>query len=185
MRNALNMLYNFSAALAACALVMIAVIVFTQVSFNIIDAGIAAVSGKSLGLLIPSYSLFSGYALGWATFLSLGLGFRRAVHIRVTLIEGRLPRVPRLITLTLVSIIGAVTATVIAWNFAHLTWESWVWGDRASGLVKLPLWVPQAGMCFGLIVFVIACLDTLIEMLRYGRSDALKEDTTIEDAIHG
>jgi len=183
MRNALDTLYKASAALAAFALIAIAAIVFAQVGLNLIDSLSTALFGAQMTLLIPSYALFSGYALGWATFLSLGYGFRQAVHIRVTILEGRLPLAARRLTLTLVSILGAVAAGFMAWHFAHLTYESWLWGDKASGLIKLPLWIPQIGMSAGLVIFFISCLDTMVEMLRFGRSDALKLDTTIEDAV--
>ncbi|MDP4360896.1 hypothetical protein QR510_30150, partial [Escherichia coli] len=69
------------------SLLMIMVVVFGQVMLNTIDFVALSLFGKSYGFLIPSYALFSGYALGFATFLSLGLGLRRTVHIRVTLVE--------------------------------------------------------------------------------------------------
>jgi len=184
MRHALDRLYIFSAALAALALVAITSIVFVQVLFNTIDSVSTYLTGNPAGLLIPSYSMLSGYALGWATFLSLGLGFRRAVHIRVTLLESRLPAGSRYRALTLVALIGVVISALMAWNFLQLTWESWSWGDRASGLIRVPLWIPQAGMAFGLVVLLIACIDTLMEMLLLGRSEALKDDTIVGDAIN-
>lgn len=183
MRQALDTLYKLSAALASVALIAICAIVFSQVALNMIDSFSTNVFGRQMTVLIPSYSLFSGYALGWATFLSLGYGFRKAVHIRVTLLEGRLNLGVRRFTLTLVAVIGTVASGFMAWHFSHLAYESWLWGDKASGLVKLPLYIPQLGMTVGLIVFFISCLDTLIEMLRYGQSAALKLDSTVEDAI--
>lgn len=182
MKHALELLYRLSGGLAACSLLAIALIVFTQVAFNLIDFVASWLFGTSLGLLIPSYAQLAGYALGFSTFLSLGLGFRQAAHIRVTLIEGRLPKALQRTTLTLVSAAGSIIAGFIAWSFAHLTWESWLWGDRASGLVRTPIWIPQAVMLFGILVFFIATLHTFFEMLYAGRSDALVQDTALEEA---
>jgi len=183
MKQALELLYRFSGGLAACSLLAIALIVFTQVVFNLIDFIVGwLVGGGSLGLLIPSYAQFAGYALGFATFLSLGLGFRRAAHIRVTLIESRLPKALRRSTLILVSATGMAIAGLMAWSFGHLAWESWQWGDRASGLIRTPLWVPQVVMLFGIAVFFISSLHTFAEMILTGRSDALVEDAALEDA---
>ena len=134
MRQALDTLYKSSAALASIALIAICTIVFAQVALNMLDSLAATLFGIQMTILIPSYSLFSGYALGWATFLSLGYGFRKAVHIRVTLLEGRLNVGVRRYTLTLVALVGAVTSAFMAWHFSLLTHESWLWGDKASGL---------------------------------------------------
>src|SRR3546814_9809897 len=102
MRTILDGVYRISGGLAAFSLVCIAAIVFGQVVLNIIDFISMALFETSFNLLIPSYALLSGYALAFATFLSLGLGLRRAVHIRVTLVESRLPPFASRSTLTAV-----------------------------------------------------------------------------------
>lgn len=182
MRKALDMLYRISGGLAALSLLSIALIVFTQVLFNLIDFAGDRLFGGGPGWLIPSYAQLAGYALAFTTFLSLGLGFRRAAHIRVTLIESRLPRALRRPGLTVIAAIGAGLAALMVWSFGHLVWESWQWDDRATGLLRTPLWVPQSVMLAGLIVMLIAALDTLVEMILFGQSEALIDDTHLEDA---
>ena len=180
MRHVLDTVYAISGGLASLSLLGIAVIVFTQVLFNVADFAAAQMIGRSIGLLLPSYAQLAGYALAFATFLSLGLGFRRAAHIRVTLLESRLPRALRRSSLTIISAIGAVLSGLMLWSFAGMTWESWQWGDRASGLIRTPLWIPQSVMLTGLAVLFIATLDTFVEMLRAGRSEALENTGTAE-----
>ena len=182
MRYTLDSLYRISGWSAAGSLIAIALIIFTQVVFNVINAAAGWFLGGSLRLLIPSYAQLAGYALGWTTFLSLGLGFRKAAHIRVTLIEGNLPRPLRRVNLTIIAALGVGLSVIMVWGFGHLVWASWQWDDRASGLIRVPLWIPQSGILLGLIVMLVASLDTLVEMVVTGRSDALDQKLSHEDA---
>lgn len=174
MRNSLDQLYRFSGFLAAVSLLAIMVIVFGQVVLNIIDFVSLKFFNKSYGLLIPSYASFSGYALGFTTFLALGIGFRHAAHIRVTLVESMLTPFAQRWTLTLVSLLGVLMGGLFTWGLGQVSYESWLWGDTASGLVRVPIWIPQSVLTLGALIFTIASLDTLIEMLRDGYSPALR-----------
>ncbi|MER1967622.1 TRAP transporter small permease [Castellaniella sp. GW247-6E4] len=183
MRKFLDTVYRISGGLAAFSLVGITVIVFGQVLLNLIDYASMALFGESYGLLIPSYSLLSGYALAFATFLSLGLGFRRASHIRVTLVESRLPPRARRATLTVVMLIGVAMGLLFTYSLGELAVQSFMWGDRASGLLRIPLWIPQSMLCLGALMFLIAALDTLVEVLRRGESEALRIESPAEEAL--
>lgn len=182
MRKSLNLLYRISGAGAALSLLMIVVILFGQVTFNIIDYVAHAFFDKRFGLLIPSYAQFSGYALGLATFLSLAMALRHNSHIRVTLLEVRLQPAVRRWTHTLLALLGVAVALIISYSLIELAIDSWRWNSTATGLVRIPLWIPQTGLAVGSVIFSIASVDTLIEMLRHGRSDAL---VTIEPADAG
>ncbi|MGB6103324.1 MAG: TRAP transporter small permease [Pusillimonas sp.] len=183
MRNVLDGLYRVSGGFAALSLAGIAVIVFGQVVFNIIDYLALTFFNTSFGLLIPSYALLSGYALGFATFMSLGLGMRKAAHIRVTLVETRLPQPAQRFTLTLVALTGVLMAALFTYSLGELAYQSLMWGDRASGLLRVPLWIPQSVLCLGAAVFLVAAIDTLIEVLRQGHSDALRPDSPAEESL--
>lgn len=183
MRKSLDRLYAVSGAVAAFSLCMIMLIVFGQVVLNTIDFIALHTVGKSMGLLIPSYAQFSGYALGFTTFLSLGLGFRKAAHIRVTLIEAALNPKARRVSLTVVAVLGVALAGLISYSLVELAWQSWQWGDTASGLVRVPLWVPQSVMALGAVIFLIAAIDTLVDMVRYKQSTALRGIDPVEEAM--
>lgn len=183
MRIFLDTVYRISGGLAAISLVGITIIVFGQVVLNIIDYVSLMLFDTSYSLLIPSYALLSGYALAFATFLSLGLGFRRAAHIRVTLIESRLPPPARRSTLTIIAIIGVLIGILFTYSLGQLAYQSFQWGDRASGLLRIPLWIPQAVLCFGTLMFLIAALDTLVELLRCGDSEAMRIDSPAEESL--
>lgn len=183
MRNTLDTIYKISGGLAAASIVAIVLIVFGQVMLNIVDYLAKMMLGRSIGLLIPSYTSLSGYGLAFATFLSLGLGLRKAVHIRVTLLESRLPSSVRRLTLTMISLIGVVIGVLFTYSLASLAYQSYSWGDRGTGLLKVPLWIPQSVLCIGMAVFLIAALDTLIEVIHRGHSDALNTESNAEETI--
>ncbi|OFV46169.1 TRAP transporter small permease [Oligella sp. HMSC09E12] len=173
MRKSLDLLYKLSGAGAALSLIVIVLILFGQVTFNIIDYVAHALFNQRFGLLIPSYAQFSGYALGLATFLSLASALRHHAHIRVTLLELRFSSSLRRWSHTLVALLGVLVAILISYSLIELTIDSWRWNNTATGLVRTPLWMPQACLALGSVIFSIACIDTFIEMLRYGRSVAL------------
>lgn len=183
MRKLLDALYRLSVGLAAASVACIALIVFGQVVLNIIDSVLMEIWGFSHGLLIPSYTLLSGYALSFATFLSLGGGLHRAVHIRVTLVEDRLNPLFRRITFTLVAVICVLLGVLLTYSLGKLTYQSFLWGDRANGLLGMPLWIPQSVICLGAAVFLIAAIDTLADVLRYGDSKSLHSDSPADEGL--
>jgi len=183
MRKWLDLLYRVSGGLAAASLVGITALVAIQVLFNVIDYVAIRLFGVSFGLLIPSYAALAGYALAFATFLSLGLGLRRAVHIRVTLLESQLPKPLRRITLFFVALLGVVMGGIFVYSLAIITYQSYIWGDQGTGMLSVPLWIPQLVMCIGLVVFWIAAIDTFIDVCRTGKSPALREIDPTEDAL--
>lgn len=180
MRKILDRIYHISGGLAAASIVFIALVVCGQVIFNLIDYFAKLIIGRGFGLLIPSYVSLSGYALALATFLSLGLGLRHAAHIRVTLLESRLPPVAKRSTLLIVTFVGVAMGALFTFSFGKLAFQSFTWGDQSVGLLKISLWIPQSIMCLGMGVFLIAAIDTFIEVWHQGDSTALKPETVTE-----
>jgi TRAP-type C4-dicarboxylate transport system permease small subunit len=46
-----------------------------------------------------------------------------------------------------------------------LLWESWHYGDMSTGIVAIPLWIPQLSMVGGLGLLTVALVDTFVEAL--------------------
>lgn len=181
MRKTLDTLYLAAGWGAAGSLVGIVIVVFGQVLLNIIDFVAMHLFDTSFGLLIPSYTALAGYALAFATFLSLGLGLRKAAHIRVTLLEVRLPQPVQRINLTIITLIAVGAGALFTYSLGQVAYQSYQWGDRGTGLLQEPLWIPQLVMCLGAAVFLIAAIDTFFEVLRRGHSDALAADNHAEE----
>ncbi len=166
MRRALDRLYALSLTLAALLLCAIAVIVLLQVGLNILDDIAGLVSGRPIGLLIPSYADFTGFFLAGASFLALAGTLRAGGHIRVTLIIHHLaPKTRRQVELW-VLFVAFLFAAYFTWYAGALTHESLVFDDRADGMVPTPLWIPQSVMAFGALVLSIALADEYLRVAR-------------------
>ncbi len=165
MRKVLDSLYNWSGWAAALCILAICVLVMAQVFLNILDKIAAATLGSAFGLTIPSYSDFTGFFLASASFLALAYTLRDGGHIRVSLLTQQLPRsAQRLLDMWSVGL-GGATTIYFTWYTALLVRESFFYEDLSSGMIAVPLWIPQSGMLVGLIVLSIAFVDEFAGLL--------------------
>lgn len=171
MRHGLDRLYALSGALAAISLLVLLLVVLVQVVFNVIDKVLAITVGEPIGLLIPSYTTFAGYFLVAASFFALAYTLAGGGHIRVTLTLHALRPRWRLVFEIWATAAASALSLFFAWHAVLLTSQSWRFGDTATGLVPIPIWMPQAVMACGVIVLTIACLDSLVQNL-LGREPA-------------
>jgi TRAP-type C4-dicarboxylate transport system permease small subunit len=165
MRRILDTLYAISGGLAALFICLICVLVCTQVTFNIITK--TGLFG--LNLTIPSYADFAGYFLAASTFLALAYTLRKGGHIRVTLLTGMAGDKIRFALEVFALTICAATALFMVYHMAGLTLESWEFGDVSSGIVAVPLFIPQLAILLGLVIFMIALIDLLVQTIRARR----------------
>ena len=168
MRLALDSLYRASGALAAVFLAAIAIIVLAQVGANVIDALAGWLTGAPIGLVIPSYAEVAGFFLAASSFLALAYTLRAGGHIRVTLLLQHAHGRRRLWAEAWCAFAGALMAAYFSWYAVGLTLESLHFGDVSTGMVPVPLWIPQAAMALGLIVLTVAMVDELVHVVRGG-----------------
>jgi TRAP-type C4-dicarboxylate transport system permease small subunit len=72
---------------------------------------------------------------------------------------------PRLITELFCLLFGTVLVSYATFYAAALLHESWDYGDTSTGIIAIPLWIPQSAMVLGLFILTVALVDTLIETL--------------------
>jgi TRAP-type C4-dicarboxylate transport system permease small subunit len=173
MRRALDALYAGSGVLAAGFLAAICLTVLVQVGFNLLDRVAEALTGRPVGLVLPSYAEFTGYFLAAATFLAGAGTLRAGVHIRVRLVLDRLGPGARRAAEVWCTGVGALFMLYFTGWSALLAHESWAFGDVSPGIVPVAIWIPQAAMTFGLAVFTVALADGFVAALRgRARDDA-------------
>jgi TRAP-type C4-dicarboxylate transport system permease small subunit len=104
-----------------------------------------------------------------SAFLAMAHAFKHGDFVRVTLVLEKVsPGVRR--TLEVVSLaIACVALAYLAWWATKFTWESYVFKDMATGLLALPIWIPQTAFVVGAWLFFIAVLDEMVIVLRGGR----------------
>ncbi len=159
MRRFLDRLYLASAVAGAICLASIAFVMLLQ-------AGM-----REVGLLLRGADDIVAWLCAASAFLALGYTFREGELIRVSLVLEKLPRPARRPAET-ACLVGALLVVGYAtWAVASFVFDSWRFGEVAQGLLQIPIWIPQASLGVGLVVFLIAVFDELAAHLR-GRKTA-------------
>lgn len=125
--------------------------------------------GREINFNVPSGDDFTGWALVAMAFLGLAHTFKRGEMIRVGLLLERLhgpaKRAAELFSLT----IAAVFIAYFTGQAGKLAYDSWQFFDMSTGVVSVPLWIPQMGMVAGLAILLIAILDEFVIVIRKGK----------------
>lgn len=125
--------------------------------------------GREINFNVPSGDDFAGWSLVAMAFLGLAHTFKRGEMIRVGLmierLHGRARRVAELISLT----IAAAFIGYFTWQTGQLAYDSWRFFDMSTGVVSVPLWIPQLGMVAGLAILLVAILEEWVTVARGGR----------------
>jgi TRAP-type C4-dicarboxylate transport system permease small subunit len=113
---------------------------------------------------------FVGYGVAAVTFLSLGHAFESGALIRINILLSRISPVGVLRRLV-------EGFCVVSTGFAAglITWRFWVdvgrdldRGTVSSTVAEIPLWIPQAAVLAGLIVFDLQLLSYFLRLMRGG-----------------
>jgi len=159
---ALDAIYRAAGALAGLFLVAICVIVSAQIV------------ARQFGTIIPSADQYAGFCLAATSFLGLAYSFRNGSHIRVTLFVRNATGLWGRILLSLALAVAAAILLVLAWHTIAMVIENFARNEVTSGLVPIPLWVPQVGMAVGVALFALSILEDLAYALT-GREPAFAE----------
>ena len=68
--------------------------------------------------------------------------------------------------LLLFVLIAVVAVGYLTWWATSFTWESYEFKEMATGLVVIPIWIPQSTFAIGCWLLLIALIDELIGVLR-------------------
>jgi TRAP-type C4-dicarboxylate transport system permease small subunit len=163
MRGLLRRLYDAAGALGGVFMVLLLVFVLYSVG-----PGIGLWLEQRLGLPNPfnyvarSADEFAGYAMLASAFLAMASTFGRGEHIRVTLFLQRLQGNARRAAELWCLAVAALLSGYLAWFSVRLCYVSWQLNDLSTGLIAIPLWIPQLGMAAGAVVLVIAIVEQLL-----------------------
>ncbi len=150
----LNKLYAAGAILAAICMILIAVLTLVQIL------------GRLFGVQVIDAGEIAGYAMAGSIFLALAQTLRTGGHIRVNLLltrlKGRTRRTFEFICLA----VALCLAVMFAIFSVKMTMDSYAFNDVSTGMMPVPLWIPQLTMAFGSILFAIVLIHELVTMLR-------------------
>ena len=156
LRRGLGRIIDAAGALGACCVVAIFLLM--------IVAGV----GRQLNLPVSGVNDVVAWLCAAAAFLAMAHAFRHGDFVRVTLLLEKLPRPVRRVFELACLAIAAVSVTYLAWSATAFTIESYEYAEMATGLVVIPIWIPQATFVIGSWLLLAAVLDELLTVVQGG-----------------
>ena len=154
MRRFLDRLYDGAGGLAAACVFMIFVLM--------IVAGV----GRQVNWHVSGLNDVVAWICAAAAFLAMAHAFRHGDFVRVTLLLDSVPpRVRRALDVGCL-LIAAVSVGYLTYAATSFTWESYEFAEMATGLLVIPIWIPQSAFVVGCWLLLIAMLDELVGVLR-------------------
>jgi TRAP-type C4-dicarboxylate transport system permease small subunit len=181
-RQALRRLYELTGIVGGIFMVLLLIFVLYSVG-----PGIGLWLEQTFGLPNPlayvarSADEFAGYAMLASAFLAFASTFGRGEHIRVTLFLQRLHGTPRRLMELWCLALGTLLSGYLAWFSVRLCWQSYEINDLSTGLIAIPLWIPQIGMALGAVVLLIAVVEQLVVVATGG---PLIAEPSGDEAVH-
>ena len=169
MRRALDTLYSAALWASALCLAAIAALVGAQLAGRIVDGTLALVGLPRTDFVILSLAEICGYLLAGASFLALAGTLKAGAHIRVTMALGALGENARRYAEAVAVAVATVAAAYMTWQLALFSWYSYQFNDVSAGVIRVPLWYPQAAMALGAAILTVALADELVRVIRLGR----------------
>ena len=171
MRAFLQKLYYGCGVLAGLCLIAISGFVIYSIlpGLGLWYQGLSCTAGRGTLCIVNPFNYvassaddFAGYAMLASSFLALAYTFGTGEHIRVTLVLQRLQGRARRIGEIWCLLIATLLAGFFSWYIIKMVIVSYQYGDKSTGLIAVPLWIPQIPMAIGIFVLFIALLEQLI-----------------------
>jgi len=156
--------YKATGYIAGMAVIAIAVAILLQVV------------GRLFGVNLIGLVEVATYAMVAATFIALPYTLRTGGHIRIRVaIEGLSGR-PRWLVEVACYGVAILFVAYFSYYALDLTVDSLRRGARSQGMMAVPLWIPQALMTCGLVLFLLAFVHGFVQVLQ-GRMDLDEGET--------
>lgn len=140
--------------------------------------------GREVGINVPAGDEFASWAMAACAFLGLAHTFKSGEMIRVGLVIDRFTGRTRTWIEAISLLVGISFAVYFAYHAIVFTQFSWLLGDRAQGVVPVPLWIPQLGYAGGLTLLAMAMIDEFVRLLMGKRpSYFIEPPKTAEEAV--
>lgn len=140
--------------------------------------------GREIELNVPSGDDFAGWAFAAMAFFGLAHTFKRGEMIRVGLLIEQLHGPTRRIAELLALSVAALFVGYFTWQTGRLAYDSWQYSDMSTGVVAVPLWIPQLSLVLGLGTLLIAVLDEIVIVARTGRPTyEVEPPKTVEELV--
>ena len=154
MRKLLDGLYDAAGYLAAFFVLGIFVLMIAQTVL------------RETGMKSGGMDDLVAWSCAASAFLAMAHTFRYGDFVRVTLLieklGARARRWQEVVSLT----IAALFTGYLAWWAIRYVYESWQYKEMSTGLIVVPIWVPQLSFVVGAFLLFVAVVDQLVMVLR-------------------
>ncbi len=104
-----------------------------------------------------------------AAFFGLSHTFKHGDFVRVTLILDKFKPTTRRWVEIFCLFVGTLFTGYLVQSLFRYVYDSWQYNDMGTGMIALPLWIPQSAMVIGGALLFLALLDELIWVARGNR----------------
>lgn len=146
--------------------------------------------GREIGVNVKSGDDITAWCMAAMAFLGLAYTFKQGEMIRVGLLTDRLRGMPKWLAEIFSLGMAAIFIIYFSYQMIFMTYTSWLINDTSTGVLVIPLWIPQTGVALGLTILAIAIVDELVHVLaghspRYARKPPETVEEVIERASSG
>ena len=176
LRRFLDGLYLVSGYLAGCFLIVIFLLMM------------ALSVGREIAINVKSGDDITSWCMAAMAFLGLAHTFKSGEMIRVGLLTDRLTGRTKWVTELFALLMAALFIGYFSWHAVDLIYTSWKLNDTSTGVLVIPLWIPQIGFTAGLVILFIAIIDELVHVAlgnkpRYEKEPPKTAEEVIERAV--
>ena len=134
--------------------------------FLIFAVMIVSTALRELGVAAAGVDDVVSWMTAAAAFLAMAHTFRHGDFVRMTLVIEAVPtRVQRVMELLALSA-GLIGTGYAAYWVVRSVYDSWRYQEMTTGLLVVPLWIPQVAFALGAVLMFVALLDELISVVR-------------------
>src|SRR5258706_690374 len=127
---------------------------------------LAQAFGREAGILIRGAEDIVAWLCAACAFLALGHTFRSGDLVRVGVFLDRLPGRARWIAELVALTLTAVFSAYMLWAVTRFVYDSYAFNEVAQGLIRVPIWIPQLSLVFGIGIFFVAVIDELVTVIK-------------------
>ncbi len=126
-------------------------------------------AGRQLNFKVSGVNDIVAWLCAAAAFFAMAHAFKHGDFVRVTLILEKLSAPARRWLDAVCLSIAAVAVGYLTYSATAFTYESYTFAEMATGLVVIPIWIPQSTFVIGCWLLLLAVLDEWWVVLRGGK----------------
>ena len=153
-RKLLDLLYDAAGYLAAFCVFAIFVLMIAQTAM------------RETGYATSGMDDYVSWLCAASFFLALAHSFRHGDFVRVTLLLEKLRPEARRIFEAWSLAVASVFTGYLAWWAGRYVFESWQYKEMSTGVIVVPIWIPQLPFTVGAFLLFVAVVDELVTVLR-------------------